>query len=306
MRPNSIAVIVTIKNDALGLTTLRQDLAAQTLQPNEIIITAVQSEDGTEQAAQIWADQDPRVVVEIMGSATRSEGRNRAIELSQAEIIACTDAGCRLDPQWLEFLTQPFTHQEIELVSGLTLGAPQSEWERAQVPYVLVAPDKIGDHPLPATRNLAVRRSAFQQIGPFRPDLNWAEDFEWSRRAVSKGITPHFVSQAVVYWRPRQTSGQFWRMMHSLALGDIQAQTWRAGHFTMLGRYAVFFLVLAVLPSAGITLWLMYLFAKSRWTSWRAGTTWAWTFWAQLLADSAVGSGTLRGMWTRLRQGKRT
>jgi GT2 family glycosyltransferase len=292
------ALIITIKNDADTLVSLRQDIEAQTIVPDEVILTVADSSDGTLPEAQAWARTVAYVQVIVLGLGNRSQGRNVGVQASSADIFVFTDAGCRFGSDWFQLMIAPFEDKNVELVSGLAIGAPENDWEAAQVPYALVLPQDVIEHPLPATRAMAVRRFTFEKVGPFREDLpGAAEDFEWSRRAVALGIQPHLVRAAVVRWRPRQTRKQFWKMLYNLTLGDTQAGTWRRGHGTMLARYAVLLGLAALSAPFSLGVWVGYIAMKSKLTSVKASTSWWHTAQAQTLADAAVVSGLLHGFW---------
>lgn len=305
MNSKKIAVIVTVKNDAEALLQLRQDLDQQTVTPDEIVLAVANSRDASLRVAQQWASESKQLIVLDVGQANRSQGRNLAIKASKSELIAFTDAGCRPDTNWLEALISPFSQSGVQLVSGLTLGAPENDWEAAQVPYTLVLPHEVSENPLPATRNMVVTRSAFKKVGNFREDLAWgAEDYEWSRRAQAMSVRAVLAREAIVYWRPRPSRFEFWKMLHSLTLGDVQAETWRWGHASMLGRYGFFGgLAVVSLPFSSL-LWAGYVALKSRHTSRKAKTKWFETAQAQILADAAVVSGVIRGVWLKSRQKK--
>lgn len=296
MSSPSISVIVTVKNDVQNLQVLLKDLAAQTLSPEHVLLAVAESEDETLSLATSHAARDSKYRVISVGLATRAQGRNLAIQESQDDILVFTDVGCRLTSEWLEQLTFPFSESSIVLTSGLTLGDPKTPFEKAQVPFVLVGAFEQGEHPLPATRNMAVRRQAFLAVGLFEPDLNTAEDFEWSRRAASKGVVSIFVPSAVVRWRPRSSAKAFWSMIFRLTQGDIQAGTWRRGHVTMMLRYVIFFFLLLVWWPLGVLVWSFYIVSKSGWLAQKHKTPLLETVLCQILVDSAVWSGILSRM----------
>lgn len=309
MEKQTVSLIITVKNDAEGLNRLLQDLSVQTVLPMEICLSIASSSDKTLSLAQKWVDQFPiPLVIFPCGEATRSEGRNQAVKKARGSIFIFTDVGCRPEQDWIEQLVKSFEDEKIGLVGGLTLGDPHTLWEEVQVPYVLVSSDDIGPYPLPATRNMAVKRTTWKKIGPFSPKLQFAEDFEWSRRAVEMGIQPQFQPKAVVYWRPRRTPREFFTMIHRLTMGDMLAETWRKGHATMWFRYMVFLIIFSWLISIS---WpqalvfslmglILYSLLKAKKFQFSHKATYLYIPCAQILADMAVLSGTARGLALRL------
>ena len=89
-----VSFITTVKNDSDGLRILINSLKQQTRQPDE------------------------RIVIDGERTGTnRAQGRNLAIQKAKWEIIAVSDAGCRLDEKWLENLKKK---AEIEIVTPVT------------------------------------------------------------------------------------------------------------------------------------------------------------------------------------------
>jgi cellulose synthase/poly-beta-1,6-N-acetylglucosamine synthase-like glycosyltransferase len=246
-----------------------------------------------------------------IGAATRSTGRNRGVEMAAGDIIVFTDAGCRPDKDWLSCLIQPFIDQpSTQLVSGYTAGDPHNVWETAQAPFVLVPLAEISQHPLPATRNLAIRRSLFLEMGGFSPRLNYAEDFAFSRQLEAHQILSTFVPQAIVYWRPRPNLMAFFTMIRRLTAGDVQAGIVRPGLISLWVRYAVFGMITLMVWWAwhqvsyalfilGIVL-AVYLLAKLlrlKIYTWPLSGA---TMITQLVCDVAVLVGSLIGLVNRI------
>src|ERR1044071_4185730 len=101
-----ISLIATVLNEGESIHRLLRSLVAQTRLPDEIVIVDGGSRDNTVTLIQSYTDRLPlRVLVEQ--GANISRGRNRAIAATQGDIIAVTDAGVELAPDWLEKITRP-------------------------------------------------------------------------------------------------------------------------------------------------------------------------------------------------------
>jgi len=57
------SLVTTCRNEISSLPRWKNDLLAQTRQPDEIVIVDAFSDDGTAEMLLEWADQDARVVV---------------------------------------------------------------------------------------------------------------------------------------------------------------------------------------------------------------------------------------------------
>ncbi len=308
MKIPSLAVIATIKNDPIGLHMLLKDLSKQTLLPQEIILVFA-GEDlvSTEHIKSF--EQLPIQRFNLSQEATRSQARNHGVEKSQSQVIAFTDAGCRLDPDWLKELIKPFSSEETFLVSGLTQGKASSSWEEAQIPYVLPQEDNISDSPLPATRNMAILRSTFLQFGGFTDTLNFAEDYAFSHQLKESGIHSVFAPKALVTWQPRKNIRDFFRMMLMLTAGTIQADLWLWEHTSMWFRYIALFLLFFYSKNflgTTFTFFLIlvfyssYLFLRLQKFPKLSLPAKAWFLVLSPICDLAILSGTILGLVWRL------
>ena len=307
MRPrkNAVSLVVTVRNDAAALGQLLTALEKQTQLPDEVIMVVASSVDRTLEVARFWKPKGIAVKVLDRPDANRAIGRNAGVEQAAGEIIVFTDAGCRPEEDWLVKITAPLSNPKVDLVSGYTAGEWHNPFEEAQVPFVLVPLAKILPHPLPATRNMAIRRSVFRKFGGFRSNLNYAEDFEFSRRLAREGIVAEFVSDAVVYWWPRADIGSFFAMIVRLTAGDLQAGIVRSGLLSMWARYLLLGILVWAFSWAGLLIYLGYLITKAE--SLRLSRkAQCWALLLQAVCDLAVLGGSLLGLASRCFPGENT
>jgi len=109
----TVSVVATVYNEGAAIDDLLATLAGQTRPPDEVVIVDGGSTDDT--VARLRAAEAegalPLRVLEQPG-ANISEGRNVAIAAARGPIIACADAGVRLDPDWLAALLGPFAQAD--------------------------------------------------------------------------------------------------------------------------------------------------------------------------------------------------
>lgn len=310
------SLIVTVKNDAPALIALLADIESQTLLPDEVILSIAPSGDDSLKIAQQWKPKKiQKKVLELEAGATRSRGRNAGVQASTGKIVCFTDAGCHLSPSWFEKIIHAFSLPETKLASGFTTYTKDSPQEEVQGAFTLVPLSKIEKYPLPATRNMAVRKEVFKFIGPFRDELNYAEDYEWSRRARKKGVHATFVPDAKVWWKPRHTWPAFWQMIFQLTRGDMLAATWRWGHLSMWMRYFMLLFISWLVYQNGAGVFLAFLVFVALWTAYIGLKIFRLSFdtknailylpLAQFLTDTAVLAGTVVGLlqkWQHLKQ----
>lgn len=229
---------MTVRDEARSLPQLLDSLAAQTFQPDEVVIVDGGSTDGTPDVARAYAGKLPLRLVERPG-ANISEGRNAAIREAAHEIVAVTDAGVRLDPGWLEALTRPLRDDpDIDVASGFFLPDPQSAFERAMGATVLPTVEDVKPETfLPSSRSVAFRKAAWRSVGGYPEWLDYSEDLVFDIRLKERGCRFAFVPEARVYFRPRSNLRDFYLQYYRYARGDGKADLWRKRH---LVRYATY------------------------------------------------------------------
>lgn len=298
-----VSLVVTVKNDFEGLKKLLVFLETQSRRPDEVVVTVAGAKE--EEIASFKQDLLTSFSIKIIAlskEATRSTGRNMGVNVARYPVILFTDAGCFPEENWVKNITDPFQkNQNTQLVSGLTLGKTNTAFSEAQIPFVLVSPKKIGHHPLPATRNMAIRKALYKKLGGMRDELNYAEDYEFSRRLVQSGVVPYFAPKAKVFWQPRSSLFDFAKMILFLTAGDIQAGILRHSAITMWVRYIVFISTFLMNSKVGLGLYLAYLGVKGWRLSPSSQKVALWHLVLQPVCDASVLAGTLLGLVWRIR-----
>ena len=86
---------MTVKNEAHVLDRLAADVRAQTVKPDEIVVTDGGSTDGTVERLREALDEFEDVRVISMPGANIAAGRNRAIAEARGGVVLVADAGLR-------------------------------------------------------------------------------------------------------------------------------------------------------------------------------------------------------------------
>jgi glycosyltransferase involved in cell wall biosynthesis len=266
-----VSAIVTVLNEKEAIERLLQSLEAQTRPPDEVVIADGGSTDGTLAILSDWASAGglPLRVLRTPG-ANISEGRNAAIAVATGDVIVTTDAGVRLEQDWLEKLVAPFesedTGQVVSVVSGWFVADPQNLFETAMGATVLPHVSEIEPETfLPSSRSVAFRKVAWEASGGYPEWLDYCEDLIFDFRLRDLYGSFSFAPEAVVHFRPRGSLRAFFRQYYLYARGDGKADLWR-------GRHAVRYLTYLVAAPLLVTLALVH----SPW------------WWLALLAGMAV------------------
>lgn len=135
--------------------------------------------------------------------------RNRGIAAASHAMLAFIDADCRADPGWLAAAVTALESEDstgvvggdvrIDAVSPAQLTpieAYESVFAFRQRLYI------ARDH-FSGTGNLAMRRSVFEQVGPFA-GIGIAEDRDWGQRATAAGFPPRYVESMIIFHPARK------------------------------------------------------------------------------------------------------
>jgi len=247
-----VSVICTVKNEREAIGRLLDSLAAQTRPPDEVVICDGGSDDGTLEVLRDYAGPWPLRVLERPG-ANISQGRNAAIAAATGEIIASTDAGVRLSPNWLEELIRPLEENPAaQAVAGFFQPDPQTVFETALGATTLPALAEVRpERFLPSSRSVAFRKRAWEQVGGYPEWLDYCEDliFDFALRDAFGPFV--FAPRAVAHFRPRSNLWAFARQYYRYARGDGKADLWRRRHAI---RYLTYLVGVPALLALGL-LW---------------------------------------------------
>jgi glycosyltransferase involved in cell wall biosynthesis len=241
-----VSLIATVLNEASSLPYLLDSILSQVYQPDEVIIADGGSQDGTLKVLEDYQSRLPLKVIDAPG-CNISRGRNLAIAAATGNIIAATDTGVHLSPDWLSNIISPFNSTSPpSVVSGFFSADPHTTFELALgVTTLPELEDVEPDHFMPSSRSVAFTKQAWEAVGGYPEWLDYCEDlvFDFALRRANYDFV--FVPDAVVHFRPRSHLASFFSQYFRYARGDGKAGLWAKRHLIRYSSYA--FAVVSVL-----------------------------------------------------------
>ncbi|HSD47947.1 MAG TPA: glycosyltransferase [Pyrinomonadaceae bacterium] len=268
-----MSVVVPVRDEEHSIRELLDSLLHQTRPPDQIVITDGGSVDATPQIIDEYIQKGAPVRLLRAGPALPGRGRNLGAAAADFEWLAFTDAGIRLNNDWLETLVARAAQDEsIDIVYGSWEPVTDTFFkECAAIAYV--PPPSLRDGLLARPRFIAstlLKREAWAKVNGFPEDLRSAEDLVFMDRLEEAGYRAVFEPRAQVHWNLRPTIGTTFKRFLVYSRNNIRAGLWRQWQAAILFRYAVLLalLVIALAVDARwivvpIGLWLLMLAARA-------------------------------------------
>lgn len=312
-----VSVCITTFNEEKSIGELLESLLAQSKKPDEIVVVDGGSKDRTVEIIRHFQKKDRKIKL-LVQKCSRAEGRNIGVEIARNDIIAITDAGCVAQRDWLEKITSPFIHPEVDILAGFYKMVGETPMQKALSIFLGVTSSKFGMNFLPSARSMAFRKEAWEKVGGFpERKINTAEDTDFNYKAVKMGMKYARVKSAIVEWGIPQHLKEGLAKMHEYAKWDAMYGIWwhptqkLSSHnirvISIFLRYLTGFALLILgfrtpllwwLAGFGIVLYFLWAFRKV-YSETREVISGIWGIIIQFSADFAVMSGFIKGLLIR-------
>ena len=221
------ALIATLFNEGDNVSRWWNSLQQQTALPDEIAIVDGGSTDGTWEKLQALARQSPVPVKLKQQHCNIAGGRNLAIEMTDAEIIAANDAGSFPDRHWFGEITRPLLENEkLDVVGGYSENLFENEFQKHLEQFEgQPAQPASSEEVYPSARNVAFRRQVWAEIGGYPEWLTLTgEDALFNFQLHRLGKQFFFNPAAVVRWPVRDTARAYFKMYYRYGYGAAEAR----------------------------------------------------------------------------------
>lgn len=238
-----------MRNERENIADFVESLLNQSHKPDEIIIVDGVSNDGTLEILQGYsASHGIRVISQPCNIA---QGRNLGIAAASGSHIAVTDAGCRVENNWLEEMISCFLdNPEVDVAAGNFVFETHTPFEEAVVKATF-QPDRGQTEQAryyPSSRSVAFTKAAWEKAGGYPEWLYAAEDTLFSIRLRQIGCDFVFCRGAIVRWRPRETWPALARQRYNYSIGNARVGIGTAGYLTNLRIHGLMLALLLMMP----------------------------------------------------------
>lgn len=235
-----MTLVATVLNEAGNLGEWWASIVGQSRSPDEVVVVDGGSRDGTLELLRSLAGASPFTArIEVCGGCNIARGRNVAIGMATGDIIAVTDAGCILGPNWLEKLTAPLEEDGgISLVAGFYQPLTGGWFEEVSACATLPLSWEVREGRfMPSSRSLAFRRQVWESVGGYPEWLEIGEDMYFNHAWKKTGIRYTVARDALVYWRMRPDLRSMLRQYFLYARGDGEAGMYPRRHLLRFATY---------------------------------------------------------------------
>jgi GT2 family glycosyltransferase len=232
-----VSVVVASYNGARTLGACLESLSRLRYPTYEVILV----DDGSTDETPVLAAQFPGVrCVRHAQNLGLSAARNTGIEAAQGEIVAFTDADCRVDEDWLHYLVGDLTRSRFAGIGGPNLLPAEDSCVAAVVqlspggPTHVMLTDQVAEH-IPGC-NMAFWKWALVEIGCFDPVFRQAgDDVDVCWRLQQRGHELGFSPAASVWHYRRSTVRAYLRQQHGYGEAEALLERKHPEYFSPLG-----------------------------------------------------------------------
>lgn len=265
-----ISLVIPLRNEENSAGPLLESIARQSRMPDEVVVVDAGSTDRTHEVlARASAGFPVRVL--SRGPLYPGAARNEGVAAARHDWIAFTDGGIRLEPSWLEVLSETASRTRADVVLGNYHPACHSFFqENAALAYV--APLGASGLRGPFVASMLVRREALEAVGGF-PPFRAAEDLILLERLLCPPRRVAEAPEARIHWEIPASAAELFCKFALYSYHNLVAQRGRHWHFGVARHYFLTALVaLAAAPLAGwlvLGLFPLMLLARATKASWQ-------------------------------------
>ena len=255
-----VSVVVPVRDEERSIRELLDSLLTQTRPPDEIVITDGGSTDATPHIIEEYIHNGAPVRLIRAGAALPGRGRNLGAAQASHEWVAFTDAGIRLEKNWLEALVAKAEEDDsVDIIYGSCQPVTDTFFKQcAAIAYVPPPTFHYGIYTRPRfIASTLLRREAWRAVNGFPEQLRSAEDLLFMNRVENAGYRFVYEPRALVHWDLRPTLWATFKRFVVYSRNNIRAGLFWQWQATILFKYygVLAFLLAAVLIFKPLLVW---------------------------------------------------
>jgi glycosyltransferase involved in cell wall biosynthesis len=259
-----VSLVITVKNEEDTISELLDTVLAQSYVPDEIVIVDGGSTDKTVTVIRNYTKSGAPINLVVAPGTNIAQGRNLAIKNAMGEIIACTDAGMRLQRDWLKNLISRFDNK-TDIVLGVYHPYELGSFLQRCVGETFFPKERFDKETesssVPSAKSMALRKTAWEKVGGYPEFLETAEDTVFGMQLHEAGFRFKLAKDAIVYWRVCEGLRDLFRKVFRYSKNDVKAQILSATWKPNVRRLAIFGSFLLLLSSSFLFWWGLPLLA---------------------------------------------
>jgi glycosyltransferase involved in cell wall biosynthesis len=217
-----LSVLIACYNGEATLADQLDGLAGQEWsEPWEIIFADNRSTDSSRRIAEAYRQRLPNLrIVDASAKQGKAFALNKGIEAAEGESIAFADADDQVAPGWLAAIGEALKVHELVATSCdvETLNRHEHKSYRLSLQSEGLQPIHYPPHlPHAGGGTIGIRRALHMKIGGFDETLPFLEDTDYVWKAQLAGAKFHFVPDAVMRVRYRETLSGIYRQKRNYA-----------------------------------------------------------------------------------------
>lgn len=171
----SVSIIIPAYNEEDVIAKCLDACVMQTSAPDEIIVVNNNSTDGTASIVRRYQRQYPELTIRLLNETEQGliPARNYGLNSAKSDVLGRIDADTAIEPGWVAAVRKTFRRRSVAAATG-----PMLYHDMPLQKAGLVLDEKIRrtlhrlskNHKFLFGSNMAIRKSAWQQIAPYIPE----------------------------------------------------------------------------------------------------------------------------------------
>jgi GT2 family glycosyltransferase len=179
-----VSFIIPVKNDAQRLRRCLMSILANEY-PRELIEIIVVDNDSEDDSGRVAREFGAVVLRSATGPV--AELRNRGARAALGSILAFADSDHEIDAHWIDTAVDVLCHRGVAATGAPCVSEPSANWVQRQYDGLRERLTSRQDVTWLGSGNMAISRTAFQQVGGFNPELTACEDVDLCNRLLTAG-----------------------------------------------------------------------------------------------------------------------